>query len=212
MPRDQRISNGVVTGYGKQHHDPLAQDAAWRSRIASEGVGVRTIDQSGSSTAISMVWCPRSKLDFSGKSAKRPSELKVIQDLGKGLASTNVAGPRLEAPATAAPAAVPLREITGRDAADFYRSESRASFRSESCVSRASVDTAFLNNENTRLAAAAHERKLGQTYLKVGNLVEARKHLAMAEEMLNLQHSDVMDKKTAKMLDEFELSKKDTFT
>lgn len=209
MPRDQRISNGVVTGYGKTYHDPLAQDAAWRSRIASEGVGVRTIDQSGSSTAISLVWCPSVKPDFSGKSAKRPSELKVIQDLGKGLASMS---PRLQPPASAAaPAAVPLRDVTGRVPADFYRSESRASFRSESRVSRTSVDTAFINNENARLAAAANERKLGQTYLKVGNLVEARKHLAMAEELLNLERSDVLDQKTAKMLDEFEQSKKDTF-
>ena len=41
--------------------------------------------------------------------------------------------------------------------------------------------------------AAAHERQVGQTYLRVGNLVEARKHLARAEQLLQIETPNVYD-------------------
>ena len=41
--------------------------------------------------------------------------------------------------------------------------------------------------------AAAHERQVGQTYLRVGNLVEARKHLARAEQLLQIETPSVYD-------------------
>ena len=58
----------------------------------------------------------------------------------------------------------------------------------------------------------AHERKLGQTYLRVGNLVEAKKHLALAERMLELETPPQMDAATESSLDELKASKRDTFT
>ena len=41
--------------------------------------------------------------------------------------------------------------------------------------------------------AAAHARQVGQTYLRVGNLVEARKHLARAEQLLQIETPNVYD-------------------
>lgn len=49
--------------------------------------------------------------------------------------------------------------------------------------------------------AAAHERQVGQTYLRVGNLVEARKHLARAEQLLQIETPNVYDVPTTAALE-----------
>jgi hypothetical protein len=46
----------------------------------------------------------------------------------------------------------------------------------------------------------------------VGNLVEAKKHLALAERMLELETPPQMDAATESSLDELKASKRDTFT
>ena len=142
MPRSQKVSNGEVTLYGKVAYDPLARDAHWRSRISSEGVGVRQSDSTGSSTAVSMLWCPSVEQDTSGKSQRRSSELKIIQDLGIGPGPSSA-----QAPAAAPP--TPARSVT-----PSQRSvASRASQRSGT-----SVDTAFLTSEDARLQASPAPR------------------------------------------------------
>lgn len=135
MGRITRISEGSVTAYGKQVHDPLAVDAHWRSRISSEGVGVRKADSTGASTAVSMLWCPRAEQDTSGKSQRRTSELKVIQDLGLGLTRPLPAG------------VVPVAPLPSPS---HLSSSSHASHRSGT-----SVDTTFLTNEEARLQVRA---------------------------------------------------------
>jgi hypothetical protein len=48
---------------------------------------------------------------------------------------------------------------------------------------------------------AAHARQVGQTYLRVGNLVEARRHLARAEQLLQIETPNVYDEPTTAALE-----------
>ena len=224
MP-SQRVSDGKIAGYGKQVYDTLAVDKQWRSRIAQEGVGYRRTDETGSSTSISMIWCPTAGLQPKGRTAKRPSEIKDLIGYGHPMPRPTQA----QAPAPALPGPVPPPSASQRS-----QCSSRASNRSDT-----SINTAQLDSEGSRLQvrrrapplhesppalrppvtlpqpclrtmtwallangdwgvgacsqAAAHERQVGQTYLRVGNLVEARKHLARAEQLLQIETPDVYD-------------------
>ena len=136
MAPSQRVSDGQIAGYGKQVYDALAVDAAWRSRIAQEGVGYRSTDETGSSTSISMIWCPSAKLQPKGRTAKRPSEIKDL--IGYGHRPT----PAAQAPAPALAAApVPPPSASQRSLCS-----SRASNRSGT-----SINTAQLDSEGSRL-------------------------------------------------------------
>lgn len=136
MPREQRLSNGQVPGYGKQHYDDLAITDAWRSRISTEGVGYRHRDESGSSLQLSMVWCPVTKRDMSGRSAKGSSEIKALMDTERV---------HRHSPAwVSAPLAAPVPPPS----ASQRSLSSRASNRSGT-----SIDTAQLNSEGSRLQA-----------------------------------------------------------
>ena len=44
----------------------------------------------------------------------------------------------------------------------------------------------FLGSETTRLTASAHARELGQSFLRAGNLTQAKAWLARAEQLLQL--------------------------
>ena len=134
MP-SQRVSDGKIAGYGKQVYDALAVDKQWRSRIAQEGVGYRSTDETGSSTSISMIWCPSAKLQPKGRTAKRPSEIKDL--IGYGHRPTPAQAP---APALAA-APVPPPSASQRSLCS-----SRASNRSGT-----SINTAQLDSEGSRL-------------------------------------------------------------
>jgi hypothetical protein len=129
-------SDGKVAGYGKQVYDTLAIDAAWRSRIAREGVGYRTTDETGSSTSISMIWCPTAKLQPAGRTAKRPSEIKDLIGYGHRSMPNQAQAP---APALAAPVPPP-------SASQRSLCSSRASNRSGT-----SINTAQLDSEGSRL-------------------------------------------------------------
>ena len=206
MPRGQRVSNGEIPGYGKQVYDTLAVDAAWRTRISSEGVGFRKTDESGSNASISMLWCPVAQRDTDGKTSKRPSDIKALLDAAMVPARPL---PQASAPAPATPVPPP--------------SASQCSLSSR-VSDRMSIITTQLHSEDPRLQAlrthphtcpprstasrgvgacsqaATRERALGQTYLRVGNLVEARKHLARAERLLEIETPKMMDAATAAAL------------
>ena len=153
MPRTQRVSDGKVPGYGKQVYDALAVDAAWRHRIAQEGTGYRTTDESGSSTSISMIWCPTAKLQDKGRTAKRPSEIK-------DLIGYDHRTPR-PTPAAAAPAAGPAiaAPVPPPSASQRSLCSSRASNHSGTSINTAQLDSEASRLQVRRRSPAIHSQR-----------------------------------------------------
>ena len=147
MP-SQRVSDGKIAGYGKQVYDTLAVDKQWRSRIAQEGVGYRRTDETGSSTSISMIWCPTAGLQPKGRTAKRPSEIKDL--IGYGVTPRPT---QAQAPAPALPGPVPP------PTAGSQRSQcsSRASNRSGTSISTTQLDSEGSRLQVRRRAPPLHE-------------------------------------------------------
>ena len=175
--RSQRLSNGDCPLYGRQRPNEVAKVAHWRTRMANEALGMPRSSNSGGNASISMVWNPWTAQDpaaYPLASRKRQSEAKRINDLGRHIAAP---------PAPSAPAVAPAPPPPASDS----RAPSRLSDVSE--VSNAS--TAFLAGEEDRLVQAAHQRSIGQTYLRVGNLKEAKKHLKEAERLLNTNSKEL---------------------
>ena len=182
--RSQRLSNGDCPLYGKQRPNEVAKVAHWRTRMANEALGMPRSSNSGGNASISMVWNPWTAQDpaaYPLASRKRQSEAKRINDLGRHIAAPPA--PSAPAPAPSAPAVAPAPPPPASDS----RAPSRLSDASE--VSNAS--TAFLAGEEDRLVQAAHQRSIGQTYLRVGNLKEAKKHLKEAERLLNTNSKEL---------------------
>lgn len=151
MTRTQRVSDGKVPGYGKQVYDALAVDAAWRSRIAQEGTGYRTTDESGSSTSISMIWCPTAKLQDKGRTAKRPSEIKDLIGYDQRTPRPTPAAP---AAARAIAAPVPPPSASQRSLCS-----SRASNQSGTSINTAQLDSEASRLQVCRRSPAAHSQR-----------------------------------------------------
>ena len=48
MSRTQRVSNGELPNYGRQHHNPLQQTEQWRARCKNERTGSHKTVRMGS--------------------------------------------------------------------------------------------------------------------------------------------------------------------
>lgn len=184
--RSPRISEGHCALYGKDMSTATAHMNVWRNRLHNEQTGLPVRDMSGTNTSLSLQWNPTPSLEGSYPlaSRKRASQLKQVQDLGVshlrrggagdasangGLAqfTTRAAAPR-PPPAMAGAAGLPPTTTAAASAATV---EKLASPRS------------FLDTETSRLQASAHARNLGMTFLRAGNLSQAKVYLARAEQV-----------------------------
>ena len=59
--------------------------------------------------------------------------------------------------------------------------------------------------------ASAHARSLGQTFLRAGNLTQAKAYLERAEQILQVDPKYVTGDVASKMLDEFRNQQKDPY-
>ena len=195
MPASPRISNGECAIYGRERRDEIQNVTLWRNRLHNEKAGMPGTDVSGANTSVSLLWCPNRSDDavYGQYSRKRASDLKQVQDFGRRTGSA--ASSSSVAPAAAAEAPPPPMPRAGR-----YPSL-------EAPVPPSSSAASFLNVEDNRLQAAAHARSLGQTFLRAGNLTQARLHLQRAEKLLQVDQAHKA-KPADEMSDHY---KKDTF-
>mmetsp|Transcript_7912 Transcript_7912/g.17455 ORF Transcript_7912/g.17455 Transcript_7912/m.17455 type:complete len:214 (+) Transcript_7912:328-969(+) len=213
MSRSLRVSNGELPLYGRQTQTEQAAQQQWRHRICNEKVGAPQRDFSGANTAVSLLWSasPEGQVDHSSlASHKRQSERKHVQDFGVHLSpssslqrGTGQYTPSLPPPRTAE--ATANRSQTASVAGSVAGSMASGGRRSTNFAS-AATRTAQMPAEQSVLVEAAHARELGQTFLRLGNLQEARKHFRHAEKLLQL------DASRADGLNEFDSIRKDTFS
>ena len=83
------------------------------------------------------------------------------------------------------------RSSSAANCGTWRPSDSRAPSRLSDVSEVSNASTAFLAGEEDRLVQAAHQRSIGQTYLRVGNLKEAKKHLKEAERLLNTNSKEL---------------------
>ncbi len=191
--KSKRISDGQCAAYGREGGSDYVNMSLWRNRLHNEMAGMPLSDLSGANTGVSLLWCPGSGLvnEYALKSQKRRSELKQIQDFGR------------LAPAPQLPPAVSASgSETLRSAAHSPRGLSELQMSRDGVPDRGS----FLGTESERLQAVAHARNLGQTFLRAGNLRQAKIYLAHAEKLLQVdpKHRTAEEE----TLDEFRESQK----
>lgn len=199
-PRSLRVSNGQCALYGRQASNPLAQQAHWRNRISNERVGTQSKDDSGTNCAMSLLWgdgnVGREAPMFSSR--KRTSGLKMVQDLG--VASSNA----VRLPVYDAGNPVPSNKSMPVGVPSPRRSDSYGFGQ----VGATGLDGTRPPVESAKLAEATRARALGNTFLKVGNLSQARRHFDHAQRLLEFDASGVANV----ALDEFKTRRKlDTF-
>lgn len=176
MAKSLRVSNGQLPLYGSQPSSSHIDQSIWRHRICNERVGAPTSDRSGANTAVGMLWYSGSLQDRDRHqltSRKRVSELKMMQDFGVRTSQLKTVAGRVP-PMTAA--AFKGQTTTSLNGVPFMPHSARSE---GSKISSAAPKRNFL-------AEAAEARDLGQTYLKMGNLQQARRHLTHSEKLFKM--------------------------
>uniref|UniRef100_A0A7S3ACQ7 Uncharacterized protein n=1 Tax=Haptolina ericina TaxID=156174 RepID=A0A7S3ACQ7_9EUKA len=161
MPREKRISEGKLPVYGVDPPDDHARMQIWRHKLHNEKKGMPERDNYGSNCGVSLLWLPYipARDDaYSSQSRLRGSGLKLMQDLG------HISAPR-PPPSVAALPPVP-RDLKPPPQREIPRGPN------------------FLDLESSRLQASQHARSIGQTFLRSGNLVQAKAYFKRAEQML----------------------------
>ena len=206
MPREKRISEGKLPVYGVDPPGDHARMQIWRHKLHNEkkGEAARLLlpfrqlawmlqllisatltqpaisrtgslpqqlphcftgmperDNYGSNCGVSLLWLPYipARDDaYSSQSRLRGSGLKLMQDLG------HISAPR-PPPSVAALPPVP-RDLKPPPQREIPRGPN------------------FLDLESSRLQASQHARSIGQTFLRSGNLVQAKAYFKRAEQML----------------------------
>jgi hypothetical protein len=216
MGRTPRISEGKCALFGRDAADPTSAMSEWRNRLHNEHAGMPRADFSGANASLSLVWNPISELQknstYNLTSHRRHSDLKMVQDHGvvrsprsasAATSSRSVTGmwsvPPSSAGAPAPPPALSARRPRGMEGA-------------APSVPRSSGSARFLDSETARLQASAHARSLGQTFLRAGNLTQAKAYLARAEQILQVDPKYTTGEHAARLLDEFKAQQKDTYS
>ena len=166
--RVSRVSEGHLPMYGKKVLTDGEKMAFWRERCNNEQTGCPDRDPYGSNAGMSMLWNPEAPTmpdsAYAFASRKRPSELKAVQDLGAFERTSSSVAPRLPPSAMA--------DSMQRRAAPPELAPPRP--------------PTFLDGEAERLQASNHARALGQTFLRAGNLTQAKIYLKRAERLLRV--------------------------
>ena len=142
-----------------------------------------------------MIWWsgPEEGSRYSSSSKKRGSELKGAQDLGI--------------------------HFPPRGSIRSGPSEQPESPRTKPMMASRTLNAPAEGTPRRHVAALeliAEQRRIGQTYVRLGNLAAARKHLGEAERMLKevgaqREAQPGADNNNSKRLDEFKLIRKDTY-
>lgn len=213
--RSPRISEGQCAVYGAEARTDNQSMALWRNRMHNEHAGMPSTDVSGANARVSLLWCPNpagAGKNYTLTSQRRTSELKFVQDFG-------VDSFRAGAPPQRPP--VPPNAGVARSAPQTWDTPGLPNPPppppTDGSLSGRSLESAgpYLNDESARLHAAGHARNLGQTFLRAGNLRQAKIYLARAERLLQTDGSTnkhVGDPATIRReLDEFAAAKKDSY-
>lgn len=207
MGRSPRISEGKCALYGRDPNEPTHAMNEWRSRLHNEHAGMPRADFSGANASLSLVWNPASEMNktaqYDLESRKRASGLKMVQDFGSisprsaaATSSKTVTGMWHAPSAPQPPPALSARRPRGMEGATPSVPPSR------------DPATRFLDTETARLQASAHARSLGQTFLRAGNLTQAKAYLARAEQILQVDPKYVTGPAADGLLDEFKQMQK----
>merc|ERR1719387_984481 len=145
----------------------------------------------GNNAALSLMWStsPDAPNLYKEASHKRWSELKLVQDFG-------ARQPQYAQYGHPTPAPTPPPQMTVAPLLQQPRG-----------FLTAAAARAAKGGDSDQLSQAHHERSIGQMYLRCGNLKQARKHLKRAEQLLK-PPKEAMD---VEQIDEFKMSKRDTF-
>jgi len=198
MPRETKGS----MPYGKETFTPLDLTEQWKSRLNNEKMGFARVDMTGTNTSLSMVWAPDSSLDNQdgrGRgSRRRQSEFRLMYDLGyRGdrLQPTGtlpgLGGRASEAgPATAAARAQDRPGSHASMRADPAYATPRSTTQESQWLTPSIKDEILrlrgAEAERVRLSRAAELRKVGEIYLRTGNLAAAKSHFVRAEQLLGM--------------------------
>lgn len=207
MGRSPRISEGKCALYGRDPNEPTHAMNEWRARLHNEHAGMPRADFSGANASLSLVWNPASEMNktaqYDLESRKRASGLKMVQDFGSisprsaaATSSKTVTGMWHAPSALQPPPALSARRPRGMEGATPSLPPSR------------DPATRFLDTETARLQASAHARSLGQTFLRAGNLTQAKAYLARAEQILQVDPKYVTGPAADSLLDEFKQMQK----
>jgi hypothetical protein len=200
--RSPRVSEGKCPTYGIITNNPTETMAMWRARLHNEKAGMPGADFTGANTSISLVWNPARSVSATAKydmsSHRRMSSLKVVQDFG--LPKQNVGERKPPTPEPALPThsslpplpsmhpPLPSMSPLSRDvaAAAFANAPRPAPPAGATLRGRPTMPANFFDAETARLRASARAREIGNTFLRGGNLQQAKAYLARAEQLLQI--------------------------
>ena len=208
--RSPRISEGKCAAYGKEQPDAFAVMSMWRSRLHNEQAGFTRSDMSGANASISLVWtgsateAERAKQRYSLASYRKRSELKQRFDFGtENIANHNA---RVQQRQAQAPPPSPRMALS---AAPAPVASARLGL-GDTLVSPRASPRSFLETEPQRLDASAKLRDIGQSFLRAGNLAQAKLYLEKAEKLLNVSPRYLRANEADQLMDDFR-SQKDPF-
>ena len=210
--RSPRISEGKCAAYGKEQPDAFAVMSMWRSRLHNEQAGFTRSDMSGANASISLVWtgsateAERAKQRYSLASYRKRSELKQRFDFGtENIANHNA---RVQQRQARAPPPSPRMALS---AAPAPVASARLGL-GDTLVSPRASPRSFLETEPQRLDASAKLRDIGQSFLRAGNLAQAKLYLEKAETLLSVSPRYLRtNHEVEQLMDEFRSSQKDPF-
>lgn len=183
--RSPRISEGKCAVYGREPQDVLAVMSTWRARLHNEKAGFARTDLSGANASISLIWTGSNEAQQSQRyglaSYRKQSARKQTFDLGVGnIGRGNQRVDQQEALSAMAPAALSSARLGMGDAIDNHHRQQPA-------------PRSFLDGEPRRLQMSAQCRELGQSFLRAGNLAQAKFYLDRAEKLLQVSPTYLQD-------------------
>lgn len=164
---------------------PLPQ---WKNRMHNERTGLPGVDISGATASVALIWCPDSDIHLTEPrpcgSRKKQSELRLMYDLGCRKPPAHAVSNEGSARSGKAPADASSRvQHAARDDSTAAHGAAHAD-RARGAAADDGASARAL--EDVRISRAAELRKVGELFLKAGNLREARSHFARAEALLGM--------------------------
>ena len=153
----------------------------------NEHAGMPSTDVSGANARVSLLWCPNPSggNTYRQASQKRATNLKLVQDFGIDSFRSGAPPPHPPAPIDAG-AFDRTRSVPMTWNVPEVANPPPAVAGEGALLARGDLG-GFLQTESDRLQAATHARTLGQTFLRAGNLRQAKLYLGKAERLMTIQ-------------------------